>query len=117
MMVTLYGIKTCDTCRRARKWLDETGIDYQWVDLRENGVTETQLSRWRDVLGDNALINKRSKTWRDFDTGQRQATEDDPIPVLLAHPTLIKRPILETGHSVLAGFSIDRYDNALTGNR
>ncbi|MGB7754955.1 MAG: Spx/MgsR family RNA polymerase-binding regulatory protein [Salinisphaera sp.] len=112
-MITLYGIKTCDTCRRARKWLDSSGVDYRWVDVREDGVTRDRLEAWRDALGDAALLNKRSKTWRDFDSDTRAATEADPIPVLLEHPTLIKRPILETDGDTLAGFSDTRYASAL----
>ncbi|MGN8157193.1 Spx/MgsR family RNA polymerase-binding regulatory protein [Salinisphaera sp. RV14] len=114
-MRQLFGIKTCDTCRRARKWLDDAGIDYAWIDVREDGVSRERLDAWREALGDAALLNKRSKTWRDFDADQRAAAEADPMPVLLAHPTLIKRPILETPRETLAGFSRARYENALTG--
>ncbi|MES1953424.1 arsenate reductase family protein [Salinisphaera hydrothermalis] len=112
-MTTLYGIKTCDTCRRARKWLDAAGVDYRWVDVREDGVTRERLEAWRNALGDAALLNKRSKTWRDFDAEARAAAEADPIPVLLEHPTLVKRPILETDGETLTGFSEARYTDAL----
>jgi arsenate reductase len=61
------------------------------------------------------LLNKRSKTWRDFDTEARECAEADPVAVLLAHPTLIKRPILETSSATLAGFSATRYEVALAG--
>ena len=70
---------------------------------------------WREALGDGALINKRSKTWRDFDDASRQAAEADPLPVLAEHPTLIKRPILETSTTTLAGFSPARYETVLAG--
>lgn len=116
-MIALYGIKSCDTCRRARKWLDNAGIDYSWVDVREDGVSRERLESWREALGDAALLNKRSKTWRDFNAHQRAAAEADPIPVLVAHPTLIKRPILETSRETLAGFSAARYETALAGRR
>ena len=108
-MTTLYGIKTCDTCRRARRWLDAAGIDYRWIDLRTDGITRERLEAWRETLGDAALINKRSKTWRDFDADARAAAERDPVPMLVAHPTLIKRPILETDAETVAGFSEARY--------
>lgn len=117
MMTTLYGIKSCDTCRKARQWLDRAGIDYDWVDLREHGITRQRLDAWRAALGDAALINKRSKTWRGFDAQQRAAAESDPIPTLVEQPTLIKRPILVTSHDTLAGFSAARYEAALAGNR
>lgn len=117
MMTTLYGIKTCDTCRKARQWLNEAVVEYQWVDLREQGVSRERLESWRAAVGDAALINKRSKTWRDFDADQRQAAKTDPIPVLIEHPTLIKRPILEAGPVILAGFSPITYETTLTGQR
>lgn len=113
MMTTLYGIQNCDTCRRARRWLDEAGVEYAWIDVREQHIARERLEAWRAALGDAALINKRSKTWRDFDADTRAATEADPIPVLLAHPTLIKRPVLETAAATLAGFDADRYRAAL----
>ena len=114
-MITLYGIPNCDSCRKARQWLSNAGIAHDWVDLREHGVTPERLEKWRDALGDAALINKRSKTWRDFDEQERTRTERDPVPVLVAHPTLIKRPILETPTQTLAGFSANRYEAALAG--
>ncbi|ERJ19913.1 Putative glutaredoxin family protein [Salinisphaera shabanensis E1L3A] len=114
-MIRIYGIASCDTCRKARQWLTSAGIEHAWIDLRTDGITRERLEQWREVLGDAALINKRSKTWRDFDTKQRQATEADPLPVLVDHPTLIKRPILETPTTTLAGFSAARYEAALAG--
>ena len=115
MSVHLYGITNCDTCRKARQWLAAAGIEHTFVDLRREPPSDERLAAWRDSLGDSALINKRSKTWRDFDTKQRQATEADPLPVLVDHPTLIKRPILETPTTTLAGFSAARYEAALAG--
>ena len=114
-MLALYGIATCDSCRRARRWLDRAGIDYQWIDVRADGVSRDKLDAWRDALGADALLNKRSKTWRDFDADERARAEADPVAVLAAHPTLIKRPILETPTATLAGFSDARYEAALAG--
>lgn len=113
MMTTLYGIGSCDTCRRARHWLDSAGVAYRWVDLREDGIERVRLEAWRDALGKAALLNRRSKTWRELDTDARAAPEADPVPVLVEHPTLIKRPILETAMATLAGFSVPRYEAAL----
>lgn len=114
-MIRIYGIKTCDTCRKARAWLSQAGIAHEWFDLRDDGVDRSRLEEWRDALGDAALLNKRSKTWRDFDADARAAAEADPVPVLVEHPTLIKRPILETPTITLAGFSQARYETALAG--
>lgn len=114
-MTQLYGIGSCDTCRKARRWLATAGIDHGWTDLRRDGVDRARLERWRAALGDGALINRRSKTWRDFDADMRARIEADPVPALLDHPTLIKRPILETATDTLAGFSAPRYEAALAG--
>jgi Spx/MgsR family transcriptional regulator len=114
-MIRLYGIANCDSCRKARQWLASAGIEHEWVDLRSDGVSRERLEQWRAALGDAALINKRSKTWRDFSVDERAAVESDPIPVLVDHPTLIKRPILETPMATLAGFSANRYEATLAG--
>lgn len=114
-MIRIYGIKTCDTCRKARAWLSQARVAHEWIDLREDGVDRSRLEAWRDALGDAALLNKRSKTWRDFDADARAAAEADPVPVLVDHPTLIKRPILEMPTTTLAGFSQARYEAALAG--
>ncbi|RJS95345.1 arsenate reductase family protein [Salinisphaera sp. Q1T1-3] len=115
MTVRLYGIRNCDSCRKARQWLTRTGIKHEFIDLRDTPVNREQLVAWREALGDDALINKRSQTWRAFDEQQREATRQDPIPVLIAHPTLIKRPILDAPPHTLAGFSAERYEAALAG--
>lgn len=114
-MIRLYGIPNCDSCRKARRWLTAEGVAHEWVDLRADGVSRARLEQWRDALGDAALINKRSKTWRDFDAAERAAAEADPVPILVEHPTLIKRPILETPGITLAGFTAERYKTVLTG--
>jgi len=114
-MIRLYGIPNCDSCRKARRWLTAEGVAREWVDLRADGVSRARLEHWRDALGDAALINKRSKTWRDFDAAERAAAEADPVPILVEHPTLIKRPILETPGITLAGFTAERYETVLTG--
>ena len=102
----IYGIKSCDTCRKARKWLAEQGIAAEWVDLREDGPAPGDLERWLDALGAEALVNRRSTTWRQLPEDQRPAM--DPVaarPVLEAHPTLIKRPVFERGGEVRVGFT------------
>lgn len=114
-MVKLYGVKTCDSCRKARRWLDAAGVDYQYVDLRDDGTDRTQLQRWIDTHGAARLVNKRSLTWRNLDAGARQACESDPVTGLQTHPTLIKRPILDTGATTLVGFTPADYEAALSG--
>lgn len=114
-MITLYGIASCDSCRKARKWLATAGIAHEWIDVRADGVDRDRLARWHAVLGTDSLLNKRSKIWRDFDEREREQALAEPVAVLVDHPTLIKRPILETGTDTLAGFSPARYETALAG--
>ena len=113
--ITVYGISNCDTCRKARQWLAGAGVEHAFVDVRRDPPTASRLAAWRDALGDAALINKRSKTWRDFDDATKRATEAEPLAVLAEHPTLIKRPILETPTATLAGFSAARYEAVIAG--
>lgn len=104
--MNLYGIKSCDTCRKARTWLDEQGIEARWVDLRADGVARADLQRWLDEIGPEALVNRRSTTWRQLAEDERPAMEAPAVlPVLEAHPTLIKRPVFERDGEVRVGFT------------
>lgn len=106
MALTTYGIKTCDSCRKARKWLEEQGIDHEWVDLREDGVTTADLRRWIEAVGPEALVNRRSTTWRQLPEDERPVMEAAAVlPALQAHPTLVKRPVFERDDSVRVGFT------------
>lgn len=102
----IYGIKNCDTCRKARKWLDESGREYSWHDLREAPPGETVLRRWVEVIGLECLVNRRSTTWRTLVEPDRARAGDPGLaPGLLAdNPTLIKRPVFDTGDRILVGF-------------
>jgi arsenate reductase (glutaredoxin) len=103
----IYGIKTCDTCRKARKWLDQAGLNYRWHDLREQTPDESTLRRWLDEVGVDKLVNRRSTTWRGLDDADREraASAGGALVLLREHPTLIKRPVIETGEVVLVGFT------------
>lgn len=106
-MVRIYGIGNCDTCRKARKWLEKSGRDYRWHDLRADGIDEPVLGKWVDSVGLEALVNRRSTTWRGLDDAERQrAMAIETAPALLAsYPTLIKRPVFDLGERVLVGFN------------
>ncbi|WP_280540996.1 ArsC family reductase [Chromohalobacter sp. 11-W] len=109
-MVTLYGIKTCDTCRKARRTLDDLGIAYRYHDLREDGLDATRLDAFLARSDWNTLLNTRSTTWRGLDDADKRDLDVERArALLLAHPTLLKRPVLETPDHFLVGFKADAY--------
>lgn len=113
MTATLFGIPNCDTVRKARKWLEASGIDHQFIDFRETPTPPDQLRSWLAQVG-APLLNKRSTTWKQLTDSERQAAEqygDALIALLGAHPTLIKRPVLEHEGRVRVGFSASDYAN------
>lgn len=110
-MITMYGISNCSTVKKAKDWLDAAGIEYTFHDYRKDGITEAQLSRWEKELGWEALLNKRGTTWRklpESDTSDVDAAK--AIQLMLAHPAMIKRPLLDTGSTRLLGFKADVYE-------
>lgn len=110
----LFGIKNCDTVRKARKWLDQHGADYQYHDFREQGLEESQVKAWLARVPAERLVNKRSTTWKQLDEATRDNLSGDNLPALLAaHPTLIKRPVLEIGEQVHTGFSEKTYQQLI----
>lgn len=97
MTTTLYGIPNCDTVKRARTWLDEHGIVYRFHDFKKQGVPEAELDRWLVSPGWEALVNRRGTTWRKLDDATRAAVTDTASAraVLIANPSLIKRPVVD----------------------
>ena len=109
-MLTLYGIPNCDTVKQARKWLDAEGIAYQFHDFRQDGLDTARLTRWIKRLGWEALLNRRSTSWRQLSEQQRKnLDEHQAIDLMLTTPTLIRRPVLEGADTLLVGFSQDNY--------
>lgn len=109
-MLTIYGISNCDSCRKARKWLDTEGVAYHYHDIRVDGVDREMLDRWLAVADWKILLNTRSKTWRALDEADKACVDQSgAVRLMLAHPTLIKRPVAEAGESVIAGFSPEAY--------
>lgn len=104
-MTTLYGIKNCDTVKKARKWLDEQQVEYRFHDFRTDGLTAEQVKTWVTDLGLETLVNKRSTTWKELGEAERAGfDETSAIALIVQHPTLIKRPLLETGNTRRVGF-------------
>lgn len=109
-MVILYGIKNCDTVRKARRWLEEHQVEYRFHDLREDGLTAPMLDAWIRELGWESLLNRRGTTWRQIPEKQRAALDAATArDIMLAHPAIIKRPLIDTGASRHAGFSAEEY--------
>lgn len=106
----LYGIKNCDTVKKARKWLDEHGIDHEFHDFRKDGLDDTLLSNWETAIGWDALINRRGTTWRKLpeevrDTISAQSAHD----IMLDNPSIIKRPVVEYEGGVSVGFNASEW--------
>jgi Spx/MgsR family transcriptional regulator len=109
-VITLYGIKNCDTVKKARKWLDTHGIDYRFHDFRDDGLDADAVARWVDELGWQNLLNRRSTSWRSLDEQTRANMNDElACKAVLSHPTLIARPLLDTGQQRYTGFSAASY--------
>ena len=113
-MIIMYGIKNCDTIRKARKWLDSHQINYTFHDFRSDGVNPIQLRSWMTEAGWQKLVNKRSTTWRNLPTESKEAMDETLALFLIEEqPTLIKRPVLEMSTGILIGFSEKSYSEAL----
>lgn len=114
MTLTLHGIRNCDTVRKARAWLDERGVAYRFHDYKTDGVDEDSLRRWIAALGWERLLNRQGTTFRRLAEADRAGLEvEGAIALMLAQPSIIRRPILEAGGTVLAGFEPDAYAAAL----
>lgn len=114
-MITLYGIKNCDTIKKARKWLDENGVAYQFHDFRKDGLEENLLRKWVKEVGWEVLLNKRGTTWRKLDDEVKEKIdESSAIQVMLENPSIIKRPVLVTEKVIQVGFSGDQYQQLFT---
>ena len=110
-MITVYGIKNCDTCRKALKWLDSEGIEHKFHDFRKDGLDQPTVSNWIDEIGIDTLLNRRGTTWRKLpDTDQASVETGNAATLLTENPTLIKRPIFDLGTKRLVGFKTDAQD-------
>lgn len=109
-MPALYGIKNCDTCKKARQWLEQNGVAHRFHDYRIDGLTPELLQHFIDGLGWEKLLNKSSTSWRQLSPEQQaDLTREKAARLMLEMPTLIKRPILDTGNKLIIGFKADHY--------
>ena len=115
MTTTLYGIANCDTIRKARRWLDEHGVDYRFHDYRKQGLDAQLLRSLEAELGWHTLLNRKGRSWRQLPESVREGVDrDSALELMLDNPALIKRPILAGRGPMLAGFDSESYRETLT---
>jgi arsenate reductase len=109
-MLTMYGIPNCDTVKKARAWLDKRAIAYEFHDYKKAGIDAATLRRWCKEFGHEQVLNQRGTTWRKLDESQRHnLTEARAIKLMQEQPSMIKRPLVDTGKRLLLGFSEESY--------
>ena len=109
-MLTVYGIKSCDTCRKARKYFAEHDIEFRFHDVRDDGLDIQMLERWSERIEWQKLLNRQSLTWRKIpEVDRNEMTRDRAFALMLDQPTLIKRPVLESPQFKAVGFSETRF--------
>lgn len=106
MSLTLYGLKNCDTCKKALKSLEAASKQVSFVDIRAEADLAAKVPGWLEAAGAKALVNNRSTTWRSLSDDDKAKAETDEVSgLLIANPTLIKRPVIEAGDSVYVGWT------------
>jgi arsenate reductase len=116
MTTTIYGIKNCDTMKKAFTWLGKHGVAYEFHDYKTAGVTKTQLQKWCAAAGWETVLNRAGTTFRKLPEADKQnLTEAKAIALMTAQPSMIKRPVLETGRKIEIGFKPERYAAVFEG--
>jgi len=115
MSMTLYGIPNCDTVKKARSWLEGRGIDYAFHDYKKAGADPAKLADWSAAKGWEALLNQRGTTFRKLDEADRADLDQaKAIRLMEAHPSLIRRPVVEHERGLLVGFDAAEWEKALS---
>jgi arsenate reductase len=110
----IYGIKNCDTMKKAFAWLEAKGVAYEFVDYKKAGVVADNLADWNQRAGWKALLNTRGLMWKKLSDDERADVDESKALVLLVkYPAMIKRPVLDTGKSLLVGFDPETYAREL----
>ena len=108
-MMVIYGLKNCDSCRRVVSLFEDAGHSYRFHDLRADGLPEKRLSAWLTAVGWEALLNRRSTTWRGLPERDKSGLDEAKAARLMVqHPALIKRPVVETGEGLVVGFATEQ---------
>jgi len=114
-MIVVYGIKNCDTMKKARAWLDGHDVAYAFHDYKTAGIEKARLESWISQLGWEVLLNRAGTTFRKLPDAQKEGlNEKKAIALMLAQPSMIKRPVLEKAGTVIAGFRPEQYEKLLT---
>ena len=114
MTITIYGIRNCDTVRKARSWLEAHEVDYYFHDYKTIGIERNRLEYWCNELGWEALLNRAGTTFRKLPDSDKQALDAHKAATLmLAHPSLIKRPVMDLGGRLLVGFKPELYESVI----
>lgn len=114
MPVTLYGIKNCDTMQKARAWLAARGVEYDFHDYKAAGIDRLRLEAWCKELGWETVLNRAGTTFRKLPEADRRGLDEaKAVTLMLAQPSMIKRPVLESGSKLLIGFKPDQYESEL----
>lgn len=108
MKCTIYGIRNCDTMKRAMGWLAQRNVAYVFLDYKTSGISQQQLARWSAAVGWETLLNRRGTTWRALAL-EREVTQRQALELMATHVTLIKRPVLVCGEAILVGFDAQAY--------
>jgi len=112
-VTTIYGIKACDTMKKARAWLGERGVAYSFHDYKAAGIDAATLKRWAGEVGWETLLNRSGTTFRGLPESDKQGLDEaKAIALMVRQPSMIKRPVLETGKGLLVGFKPERYAEA-----
>ena len=113
-MIKIYGIKNCDTMKKAMTWLDTNGVAYEFTDYKKAGVAQEHLPDWNRRAGWQVLLNPRGLLWKRLSEAERaDVDEAKALALMTQYPALIKRPVLDTGKQLLVGFEPERYNTEL----
>jgi arsenate reductase len=117
MKRTLYGIPNCDTVKKARTWLADHGHDFSFHDFKKQGLDRATVATWLEQLDWEVLVNRKGLTWRNLSDEQKAAVTDkaSALELMLANPSVIKRPVLDNGGKFSVGFSPDQYSDIVKG--
>jgi arsenate reductase (glutaredoxin) len=110
MRTTIYGIRNCDTMKKARAWLDAHGVQHDFHDYKIAGIDRTKLEAWTKIVGWEVLLNRAGTTFRKLpDEAKENIDQRKAIKLMIEQPSMIKRPVLERGRTLLVGFTEERY--------